>query len=283
MTTGAKDLNMFRIGEFSKLCRVPVSALRYYADIGLLEPAHVDPFTKYRYYSADQLPRLNRILALRDLGLSLGQISQALNDNLSIDEMRGMLRLRQAEIEQQVQEEQARLDRVAAKIKQIAMEGKMPEQEVVLKSIETIHCLSIREVIAQPEMVGTVMEESYGAMLPCGINPAGQPFTVYHDPEFKPENLDVEFIFPVAPNITEEVPLSEDRHLIPKDLPEIANAATIIHKGDYATLDQSYSAIARWIQDNGYQVAGPAREVYLTAPGDPAGILTEIQFPVTKA
>ncbi len=273
---------MFRIGEFSKLCRVPVSALRYYADIGLLEPAHIDTFTNYRYYSADQLPRLNRILALKDLGLSLEQIKLMLNDDLSLDEMHGMLRLRQAEIEQQVRDEQARLDRVAAKLKHIAMEGKMPEQEVVLKSIETIHCLTIREIIAQPTQVGTVMEESYGAMLPRGINPAGQPFTIYHDPEFKPENLDVEFIFPVAPTVTEAVALSENRQLVAKDLPGIENAATTIHKGDYATLDQSYSAIARWIQDNGYQVAGPAREVYLTAPGDPAGILTEIQFPVTK-
>ncbi len=70
---------MFRIGEFSKVCRIPVSALRYYADIGLLEPAHIDPFTNYRYYSVSQLPRLNRILALRDLGFSLDQIKQALD------------------------------------------------------------------------------------------------------------------------------------------------------------------------------------------------------------
>ena len=274
---------MFRIGEFSKLCRVPVSALRYYADIGLLEPAQIDPFTNYRYYSADQLPRLNRILALKDLGLSLEQVKQTLNDDLSVEEMRGMLRLRQAEIEQQVREEQARMDRVAARLKHIAMEGKMPEQEVVLKAIETIHCLTIREVIAQPEQVGSVMEESYGAMLPKGINPAGQPFTIYHDPEFKPEDLDVEFVFPVAPGVTDNVALSGDRQLTANDLPGIASAATLVHKGDYATLDQSYSAIARWIQDNGYAVAGPPREVYLTAPGDPAGILTEIQFPVTKA
>ena len=60
---------MFKIGDFSKLCRVPVSALRYYADIGLLEPAHIDSFSGFRFYTIDQLPRLNRILALKDLGL----------------------------------------------------------------------------------------------------------------------------------------------------------------------------------------------------------------------
>jgi len=95
---------MFKIGDFSKICRVPVSALPYYADIGLLEPAHTDKFTSYRYYSLDQLPRLNRILALKDLRLSLEQIAQILRDELPAEQIRGMLRLKQAEIRQQVEE-----------------------------------------------------------------------------------------------------------------------------------------------------------------------------------
>ena len=273
---------MFRIGEFSKLCRVPVSALRYYSDIGLLEPAHIDPFTNYRYYSAEQLPHLNRILALRDLGLSLDQIKLVLDDDITADELRGMLRLRQVEIQQQMQEAQARLDRVRARVEQIDMEGKMPEQEVVLKSIESVHCLAIREIVAEPKAVGSVIEESYGAIMPRGITPAGQPMTIYHDPEFKPADLDIEFVFPVGDSVTDSVPLSGDRQLTPKDLPVIETAATTIHKGDYATLDQSYGMIASWIEANGYKVAGPPREVYLTAPGDAAGQLTEIQFPIEK-
>jgi DNA-binding transcriptional MerR regulator len=274
---------MFRIGEFSQLCRVPVSALRYYADIGLLPAAEIDRFTGYRYYSAEQLPRLNRILALKDLGLSLDQIKLALDEDLSLDEMRGMLRLRQAEIEQQLRNETAMLDRVAARLKHIESEGKMPEQEVVLKTIEALHCLAIREIVPKPENVGTVIEESYGAIMPRGIAPAGQPLTIYHDAEFKPENLDVEFVFPVAPNMSDSVPLSDGRQLVAKDLPGIDKAATTIHKGDYDTIDQSYSLVARWIESSGYQIAGPPREIYLTAPGDPAGILTEIQYPVSKA
>jgi len=84
---------MFRIGEFSKLSQVTVKALRYYDEIGLLKPAKVDPFTGYRYYSADQLPRLNRILALKDLGLSLAQISRLLDGDLPPAQIRGMLRM----------------------------------------------------------------------------------------------------------------------------------------------------------------------------------------------
>lgn len=139
---------MFKIGDFSKICRVPVSALRYYADIGLLEPTHIDNFTGYRYYSLDQLPRLNRILALRDLGLSLTQVKQLLDEQVTPEQMRGMLRLKQAELQQVVDEEQARLARVAARLKQIEQETSMTE--VVLKQIEPMIVLSIREILDDP-------------------------------------------------------------------------------------------------------------------------------------
>lgn len=85
---------MLKIGEFSRLAFVPVKTLRYYDDIGLLKPVHVDQWTGYRYYSVEQLPRLNRILALKGLGLSLEQIGQLLDDDLPAEQIRGMLRLK---------------------------------------------------------------------------------------------------------------------------------------------------------------------------------------------
>jgi DNA-binding transcriptional MerR regulator len=116
---------MFRIGEFSKLSHVPAKTLRYYDQIGLLAPAEVDRFTGYRYYSASQLPRLHRILAMKDLGLSLSQIGQLLEEDLSTDQIRGMLLLKRTEIQQQVEAEQARLARVEWRLKQIEEEISM--------------------------------------------------------------------------------------------------------------------------------------------------------------
>lgn len=86
---------MFSIGEFARLGAVSIRALRHYDEIGLLRPAEVDPVTGYRSYSAKQLRQLNRIVALKDLGLSLGQIRQLL-DGITVDELRGMLLLRRA-------------------------------------------------------------------------------------------------------------------------------------------------------------------------------------------
>ena len=78
---------MLKIGEFSRLSQIAVSTLRYYDDIGLLRPVEVDGFTGYRYYSAEQLPKLNRITVLKDLGLSLTEIVQLSAEGMSTAEL----------------------------------------------------------------------------------------------------------------------------------------------------------------------------------------------------
>src|SRR5437899_12364030 len=114
---------MFRIGEFSKIAQVSGRLLRYYDEIGLLIPESIDPETGYRYYSARQLPRLNRILVLKELGLSLEHIARLLDQDTSVEEMRGMLSLRKAQIEQSLDEEWERLRVVEARLQQIDTQG----------------------------------------------------------------------------------------------------------------------------------------------------------------
>ncbi|MEJ2749906.1 MAG: helix-turn-helix domain-containing protein, partial [Anaerolineae bacterium] len=109
---------MLKIGEFAKEADVTVKTLRHYARLGLLKPAWIDRFTGYRYYAREQMPRLNRIMALKDLGFTLEQIGRILTENLTVDELRGMLRLKCAELEQRIEEEQARLARVEARLRQ---------------------------------------------------------------------------------------------------------------------------------------------------------------------
>lgn len=113
---------MLKIGEFAQEAEVTVKTLRHYAKLGLLKPAWIDRFTGYRYYAREQMPRLNRILALKDLGFTLEQIGRILQDNLTLDELRGMLRLKCAELERHIEEEQARLARVEARLHQIEHE-----------------------------------------------------------------------------------------------------------------------------------------------------------------
>src|SRR3954452_4891476 len=124
---------MIKIGEFSRLVQVPVPTLRYYDQMGLLKPVVVDRFTGYRYYEAGQVPRLNRILALKGLGFSLEQIGLALAEGLTPEEMRGMLRLRHAELSQQVVAAQSRLREVEVRLRQIEREARLATYDVLVK------------------------------------------------------------------------------------------------------------------------------------------------------
>src|ERR1051325_7382690 len=134
----AESRAMFKIGEFSKLVQVPVPTLRYYDQMGLLKPVKVDPFTGYRYYSASQLPKLHRILALKGLGFSLEQIGVVLAEGLTPEQMRGMLRLRHAQISQQLADMQGQLVDVGMRLQQIEQEEQLSTYDVLLKHVEPL-------------------------------------------------------------------------------------------------------------------------------------------------
>lgn len=110
---------MLRIGEFAQIGQVSVATLRHYDQDDLLKPAALDPDTGYRSYALDQLPRLNRILALKDLGFPLGEIAHLLDTDLSPERLRGMFVAQQAHVQETIAAEQARLARIAARLRQI--------------------------------------------------------------------------------------------------------------------------------------------------------------------
>jgi len=276
-------MSLFRIGDFSRFSRVPVSALRYYADIGLLPPAQVDPETGYRYYSAAQLPRLNRILVLKDLGLALPQIARLLDEAVSPAELRGMLQLKRAEIAQRVEEEQERLGRVEARLRLIEQEGKMPEQEVVIKALEGTKALIYRTTLTSTDQFGPLWGRSYGALRQRGLDESAPCFTLYLDEEWDPAHFNVELVYPVAGEVPESLPFGEGEVLTVRDIPAVPAAACTIYVGSYDGLSAAYMELGRWIEQNGYRVVGPPREVYLRGADSGQEPVTELQFPVVKA
>jgi DNA-binding transcriptional MerR regulator len=274
------EVNVFKIGEFSKLSHVTVKTLRYYDRIDLFKPAEVDRFTNYRYYSASQLPRLNRILALKDLGLSLDQIGQLLDDNLPPEQIRGMLRLKQVEIQEQLEEEQAQLARVEQRLRQIEQEEDMSKQEVALKEIPDQAVASVRDVIPAYGDLDQLFGEAFAYLGQHGINPAGPPIGIYHDEEYRERDADVEIAVPVTD------PVPEGEWVKPRRLPAVDEMACLTHQGGYDTIGGAYGQLMGWIEANGYRLSGPPREVYLRGPEsgeDASGYVTEIQIPVEKA
>src|SRR5262245_15617954 len=139
---------MFRIGEFAQIAQVSTRQLRFYDQIGLLQPGHTDRQTGYRYYAIHQLSRLNAILALKDLGLMLDQIGSLLDETISPEELRGLLLLKRAEAEQSILKEEQRLRHIESRIAQIDRQGGISDYDVVTKSLPPQPILATRHTVA---------------------------------------------------------------------------------------------------------------------------------------
>jgi effector-binding domain-containing protein len=271
---------MIRIGDFSRLSRVSIKTLRYYDEVGLFKPIDVDRFTGYRYYSASQLPRLNRILALRDLGLSLEQIAQVLVEGVSPEQLRGMLRLKRTELQQHIAGEQERLVRVEARLNTIELEDTMPDYDVIIKQIEPQLVAGVHDTLSSYPEVVRLFDEVYGYLARHGVNGTDLiGAAIWHDDEYKSSDIEGEAIFYLKQSIP------EGGRVKVYELPA-ATVASVVHKGAYNRLNQANEAIGRWIETNGYRIAGPNREIYLycTEPvrQDDESYVTEIQFPIKK-
>ena len=278
---------MFKIGEFSKLVQTPVPTLRYYDQVGLLKPVHVDPLTGYRYYSASQLPRLHRILALRGLGFPLEQIASALDEGLTLEQMRGMLRLREAQISQQIADMQDQLVEVEVRLRQIEQEEQVSTYDVIVKQVEPVLVASIRAILPSHSAVGSLYPEILEAIAPrvsdaLGPYPGadGQSLVLWYDTEHKEQDVDGAAAYILNCRVPEK------GRMRVHELPATLMAATI-HHGPYTTMGQAHEAILRWSEANGYRIVGPDREIYIYSKmpvrlDDPTYV-TEVQYPVEKA
>jgi DNA-binding transcriptional MerR regulator len=276
---------MFRIGEFSKIAQVPGSLLRYYDQIGLLKPAHIDKWTGYRYYSAKQLPQLHRILALKELGLTLDQIARLVDEDISTEEIRGMLTLKKAQVEQTLHEEIVRLRHIEARLQQIDA-ADQPIFDLVLKNVSAQRYLSVREVLPSADIALDIMREIIYA-IPARVSNEmlGHFTTIVHSETLESDRLDIEL--GVVLDSTDEitVTLPSERVMTIHLLPAVALMATVVRVGGFENNCQSYGAIGLWVEDNGYRIAGPGREVLIQPPqtNNLDEMVTEIQFPVEPA
>lgn len=271
---------MFTVGEFSQLAQVSKRLLRYYDEIGLLKPMHTDRFTGYRYYSAEQMSHLNRILALKDLGLSLEQIQRIERENISTDEIHGMLLLKKAEIEQQVQGELQRIRKIESRLQAIRNAEANRPLNVVLKHTAAQPVLSVRTVIASFEeglalfahMMRTLPEKSI----------YGLQFCICHNDGFVERDLDLEIGRFLEAQSHPPVPLYDDLQLQFRELEACDTMATSVVQGALETIHTGYTEIGTWAEAHGYRLVGIPREITLQAPqaADGSDLITEIQFPV---
>ena len=250
---------MFRIGVFSKMNRVTVKTLRYYDQIGLLCPCRVDEATGYRYYSGSQIQLLHKILALKQIGFSLHEIVKTMARDVSTDEMIKHLEIKQLEISQNIESERKKLRQIQSYLKILKQEEAHMDYNVILKELPSVIVASMRRIIPNydafneiyPELCAYMREQNVRCTVP------GYCFTIFHDGEYKESDIDVEICEAVvAPGRdTKKIKFIRTRGY--------PTAACLIHRGPYSTIGLAYSTVMKWIEENGYEIAGHPRESYI--------------------
>jgi DNA-binding transcriptional MerR regulator len=273
---------LFRIGEFSRIARVSGRLLRYYDSIGLFSPSYTDPVTGYRYYRAGQLAQLNRILALKDLGLSLEQVGRMIGEKISAEEVRGMLMLKRAELESSLNDGLARLRHIESRLRQIDEQGSLRDYDVILKSAPAQPYLSLRRTYPGLEPAIAALREVAGAAktLPRELQPT---LVVVAHSDFDDEDLDLE----IGLALDRELPSRFEPPAIPgmtaTELPASDTLATLVRNGPLYESHLAFGALGLWMEANALQIAGPSREVFLELPLRETATtptVMEVQFPV---
>lgn len=280
---------MFRIGEFSKLCGLSADTLYHYEKHKILIPMSVDQFTGYRYYDASQIVTVNKILALKDAGFSLTEISTLIKDKTSLQLLIEMLENKAQLLASALEVEYNRLERLHTNIFLIKNGGIPQMNEIIIKTVESILVASTRKVITKisfdenleqmwPTVNNYINEKGIKRTIPC--------LMIYHSGwwdinelnlNYDEQTLDIEVVEPVTKSFegNGEVRVYE--------LPKIDKMACIVHHGSFSTIGKTFDALFEWIRQNNYVADGPIREIYHKGDwvtDNPNEYITELQIPI---
>ena len=266
-----------KIGEFSRLMQVTVKTLRHYELKGLLLPNEVDEWTGYRYYSIDQMQRLNTIRDLQRLGFTLDEIKELYEDDShtpSIRQLDVKIKDTEAQLQQLIARRERLLDWRDSRNEMKTME------KFSIQSLPEIIVASHREVIPNYAAMGPMCVETIAPemqRLGCKCPPPGYCFTIEHNKEYKPTDIDIEYCEQV-----EEMGASSDIIQF-KRLPAIPKALCMKHIGPYERFYESYTEAFRYMEEQGYKIAGHPRTCYVDGAWnqeDPEKWLSIIQIPI---
>lgn len=268
---------LYRIGEFSKLTKTTIKTLRYYDEIDLLKPEHIDPFTNYRFYTTNQLVELHRIQSLRQIGLSIDEIKLL----IAGENVNTILEKRKVEVLQELQDAQDQLSRI-----EFILSGKeemqfMNYQAIIKKLPECIvysKTMTIPSYDAYFQVIPAIGEKVMAKYPDLKCSVPEYCFICYLDGEYREKDINVEYCEAV-------IELKPDFDDIKFKKIESTTAVSVMHKGPYSKLPQAYAYIFKWIEDNGYMATGSPRESYIDGiwnKENEEDWLTELQIPVMK-
>lgn len=251
----------------------------------------VDKFTGYRYYDASQIVTVNKILALKDAGFSLIEISNLIKDETPVRLLLEMLENKAQLLETTLEEEYNRLERLHTNIFLIKNGGIPQMNEIIIKTVEPILVASTRKVFTKnsfdenlelmwPTVNNYINEKGIKRTIPClmlyhsGWWDLKQLNIIYNE-----QTLDVEVVEPVTKFFegNGEVQVYE--------LPKIEKMACIVHNGSFSTIGKTFDTLFEWIRQNNYLADGPVREIYHKGDwvtDNPEEYITELQIPINR-
>ena len=266
-----------KIGEFSRLMQVTVKTLRHYEQKGLLIPDEVDEWTGYRYYSINQMLKLNSIRHLQQLGFTLDEIKDLFDDESHFPSIE--------QLTEKIEETERQLKLLMTRRNQlqewISSHKKIKKMEKFsIESLPEIIVASHREIISDYSALGMLCYTVIGPemqRLGCKCPPPGYCFTVEHNKEYTPTDIDIEYCEQV-----EE--MGNDSNIIQfKKLPSVPKALCMKHYGPYERFYESFTKAFAYMDEHGYEIADKPRTCYIDGiwnQEDPEKWLSVIQIPI---
>ncbi|MEG0276224.1 MAG: MerR family transcriptional regulator [Coprobacillus sp.] len=272
---------MLSIGEFSNICKVSTKTLRYYAEIGLIQPQEINPENGYRYYSIHQLETMLFINRLKSYQFSLEEIKGILEADVLEDEnLYSTLMIKRQELVKQAQEIEknlCQLDEDLLNLKQgKSIMSYLDNIDVQLVEVPHVYLLSIRDKVHKvdfPQEYGRCFGKLMKRVKDDQLTMTAPPMVLFHDEEFTPYGLDTEFAIPVKEYATGTRDFSPGLCL-----------KTVL-KGSYSQLSSVYIKQREWAEKEGYKSSSALYEVYINDPSSVTSeneLITEVYYPVKK-
>lgn len=265
---------MYRIGVVARLAQVSIRTLRHYDELGLLPPARVDD-TGYRWYGPSEIARLHRILVMRDLGLSLTEISEMLDAEVTEEQLRGILLLRRAEGHERIASERTRLARVEARI--ALLEGDaVTDHDVTMKELDPIPVVAVTETHDEAhdnaDVLGRLYPRLHRALAAHEVEAGPFAFALYDDLDHNWQEQRVTAAFSVRPDVDIDADGVQT-----KVLPAVRAAATVVHGAPDVVYAPAFQALHDWLEAMGALQVTQLREVYVDCDGPRDTWVTELQ------
>jgi DNA-binding transcriptional MerR regulator len=261
---------LLTIGEFSRATHLSVKALRHYDDIGLLQPAEVDPSSGYRRYASAQIPSAHVIRRFRDLDMPLEEIRSVL-EAPDVDTRDRAIVAHLTRMESALEHTQATVASLRA-----VLNGAAPAPPVEFRHVPAALALSIREIVAWDSAEAWLIaafEELHSAV--DGVR-AGPDAALYSSEFFEAHEGELVAFVPITG------PAARRGRAEFADIPE-ADLAITVHEGPFADIDRAYAALGTYVTERVLGADGPLREHYLVSPfdtTDPQEFRTEVAWPV---